>query len=199
MASRSFGSIENDRVFVDRILEKDPTVFTDIVHTYKKQVYYLALDLSRNHDDAEDITQDVFIRVYKALEQFRGDSKLSTWMYRITVNTFINRTRSLAYEASKTRKEYDDEYGVHSGGSSIGYLGNPEHALSQNIIDQHLKEALETLSPSQRTVFILRHYHDLSLKEIAEQLGNSEGTVKVLLFRAVHNLQKKLSFYKDDM
>ncbi len=195
MSSRSFGSIDNDREFVERILAKDPDVFTDIVRTFKKQVYTLALDLSRDHDDAEDITQDVFIRVYKALGNFRGDSKLSTWLYRITVNTFINRTRTLSYEASKTGKQYDDENAVDNDSYS---LLDPEHALSQRVIDEHLKHALDELSPSQRTVFVLRHYHDLALKDIAEQLGNSEGTVKVLLFRAVHALQKKLAFYKDD-
>ncbi|MBL7998665.1 MAG: sigma-70 family RNA polymerase sigma factor [Candidatus Kapabacteria bacterium] len=197
MASRSFGSIENDKEFVERILAKDPDVFTDIVKTYKKQVYYLALDLSRSHDDAEDITQDVFIRVYKALGQFRGDSKLSTWLYRITMNTFINRTRSLAYEASKTSAEYDDEYGIHSSTTTVGWEANPEHVLTQKFIDEHLKNALDSISPAQRTVFMLRHYHDMALKDIAEQMGNTEGTVKVLLFRAVHNLQKKLAFYKD--
>ncbi len=196
MASRSFGSHENDREFVERILAQDPEVFTDIVRTFKKQVYQLALDLSRDHDDAEDITQDVFIRVYKALEKFRGDSKLSTWLYRITVNTFINRTRTLSYEASKTGKQFDDE--VINDGMSYSMV-NPEHVLSQRVIDEHLQAALHELSASQRTVFILRHYHDLPLKEIAEQLGNSEGTVKVLLFRAIHNLQKKLSFYKEDI
>ncbi len=196
MASRSFGSIENDREFVERIMAQDPDVFTDIVRTFKKQVYMLALDLSRDHDDAEDITQDVFIRVYKALEKFRGDSKLSTWLYRITVNTFINRTRTLSYEASKTGKQYDDE--VVNDGASYS-ISNPEHVLSQRVIDEHLQSALNELSASQRMVFILRHYHDLPLKEIAEQLGNSEGTVKVLLFRAIHNLQKKLAFYKDDI
>ena len=66
MASRSFGSIENDREFVERILAQDANVFTDMVKVYKKQVYYLALDLSHSHDDAEDITQDVFIRVYRS-------------------------------------------------------------------------------------------------------------------------------------
>ncbi len=196
MASRSFGSIENDREFVERILAQDPDVFTDIVRSFSKQVYALAFDLSRDHDDAEDITQDVFIRVYKALEKFRGDSKLSTWLYRITVNTFINRTRTLSYEASKTGTQYDDE--VRTDGMSYPMV-NPEQVLSQRVIDEHLQAALDELSPSQRTVFILRHYHDLPLKEISEQLGNSEGTVKVLLFRAIHNLQKKLSFYKDDL
>ena len=195
MASRSFGSIENDREFVERILAKDENVFTDIVKTYKKQVYYLALDLSHSHDDAEDITQDVFIRVYKNLDKFRGDSKLSTWLYRITVNTFINRTRLMSYEAAKTGRQFEEERSSDTGEYN---LGNPEHALSQMVIDQHLQEALKELSASQRMVFILRHYHDLPLKEIAEQMNNTEGTVKVLLFRAVHKLQEKLSFYMDD-
>jgi RNA polymerase sigma-70 factor (ECF subfamily) len=66
------------------------------------------------------------------------------------------------------------------------------------VIDEHIQEALKKLSPSQRTVFVLRHYHDLPLKEIAEQMGNTEGTVKVLLFRAIQNLQKMLEFYRQD-
>lgn len=198
MGSRNFGAIENDKAFVERILDNDPNVFNDIVKTYKRNVYFLALDLTHNHDDAEDVTQEVFIRVYKGLASFRGDSKFSTWLYRITVNTFINRTRTLSYEASKTNAEFDDEYGVHSKGSPYGFAGNPDEALSQKVIDEHLHNALAELSVSQRTVFMLRHYHDLPLKEIAEQMGNTEGTVKVLLFRAIQNLQKRLAFYKDD-
>jgi RNA polymerase sigma-70 factor (ECF subfamily) len=77
-------------------------------------------------------------------------------------------------------------------------VADPERVLSQKVIDEHIQEALKKLSPSQRTVFILRHYHDLPLKEIAEQMGNTEGTVKVLLFRATQNLQKYLQFYEAD-
>ncbi|MFM8178284.1 MAG: RNA polymerase sigma factor [Candidatus Kapaibacterium sp.] len=196
MSSRSFGSVENDKELVDRILAKDPKVFNDIVRTFTKRVYMLAKDLTQDHDAAEDLTQEVFIRVYRSMDSFRGDSKLSTWLYRVTMNAFINTTRTRQYEVSKTSAEFDDETRNADG---LGYdVADPERVLSQKVIDEHIQEALKKLSPSQRTVFILRHYHDLPLKEIAEQLGNTEGTVKVLLFRAIQNLQKHLRFYEAD-
>lgn len=196
MSSRSFGSVDNDKELVDRILAKDPTVFNDIVRTFTKRVYMLAKDLTQDHDAAEDLTQEVFIRVYRAMNTFRGDSKLSTWIYRVTMNAFINTTRSRQYEVSKTSAEYDDE--LHNTGAITYEVTDPERLLSQKVIDEHIQEALKKLSPSQRTVFVLRHYHDLPLKEIAEQMGNTEGTVKVLLFRAIQNLQKTLEFYRED-
>jgi RNA polymerase sigma-70 factor (ECF subfamily) len=156
----------------------------------------LAKDLTQDHDAAEDLTQEVFIRVYRAMNTFRGDSKLSTWIYRVTMNAFINTTRSRQYEVSKTSAEYDDE--LHNTGGITYEVTDPERLLSQKVIDEHIQEALKKLSPSQRTVFVLRHYHDLPLKEIAEQMGNTEGTVKVLLFRAIQNLQKMLEFYRQD-
>ncbi len=196
MSSRSFGSIENDKELVDRILAKDPKVFNDIVRTFTKRVYMLAKELTQDHDAAEDLTQEVFIRVYRSMNTFRGDSKLSTWIYRVTMNAFINTTRTRQYEVSKTSAEFDDEMQNTDG---ITYdVADPERVLSQKVIDEHIQEALKKLSPSQRTVFILRHYHDLPLKEIAEQMGNTEGTVKVLLFRATQNLQKYLQFYEAD-
>lgn len=196
MSSRSFGSVENDKELVDRILAKDPKVFNDIVRTFTKRVYMLAKELTQDHDAAEDLTQEVFIRVYRSMNTFRGDSKLSTWIYRVTMNAFINTTRTRQYEVSKTSAEFDDEMQNTDG---ITYdVADPERVLSQKVIDEHIQEALKKLSPSQRTVFILRHYHDLPLKEIAEQMGNTEGTVKVLLFRATQNLQKYLHFYEAD-
>jgi len=196
MSSRSFGSVENDKELVDRILAKDPKVFNDIVRTFTKRVYMLAKELTQDHDAAEDLSQEVFIRVYRSMNTFRGDSKLSTWIYRVTMNAFINTTRTRQYEVSKTSAEFDDEMQNTDG---ITYdVSDPERVLSQKVIDEHIQEALKKLSPSQRTVFILRHYHDLPLKEIAEQMGNTEGTVKVLLFRATQNLQKYLQFYEAD-
>lgn len=75
---------------------------------------------------------------------------------------------------------------------------SPERLFESAQISEHIERALGKFSPAQRTAFVLRHYHDLSIKEIADQMGNTEGTVKVLLFRAIRNLQKHLSFYRDD-
>jgi len=185
---------ELDRQLVERVLAKDPTVIDDIVRTYKREVYHLALQLCRDHDDAEDLVQEVFIRAWKSLDSFRGESRLSTWLHRITVNLFINTTRSKSYHARKEQDAFDEEY--MTGGR--GGEDSPESPVESAQISEHIERALGKLSPAQRTAFVLRHYHDLSIKEIADQMGNTEGTVKVLLFRAIRNLQKHLSFYRDD-
>ncbi len=194
MGTRDDAAIaEIDRLLVERVLAKDPTVIEDIVKTYKRQVYHLAYELCRDHDDAEDLVQEVFIRAWKNLDRFRGEARLSTWLHRITVNLFINTTRSKNYLARKEQSEFDEEY--MTGGRGAEY--SPERAYESKEIAQHIEQALAKLSPAQRTAFVLRHYHDLSIKEIAEHMNNTEGTVKVLLFRAVRNLQKHLSFYRD--
>jgi RNA polymerase sigma-70 factor (ECF subfamily) len=183
-----------DRQLVERVLAKDPSVIDDIIRTYKRQVYHLALELCRNHDDAEDLVQEVFIRAWKNLDSFRGEARLSTWLHRITVNLFINATRSKRFLARKEQESFDEEY--MTGGRGSEY--DPERAYQASEIAQHIEHALRKLSPAQRTAFVLRHYHDLSIKEIAEHMHNTEGTVKVLLFRAIRNLQKYLSFYRDN-
>jgi len=183
-----------DRQLVERVLAKDPSVIDDIIRTYKRQVYHLALELCRNHDDAEDLVQEVFIRAWKNLDGFRGEARLSTWLHRITVNLFINATRSKRFLARKEQESFDEEY--MTGGRGTEY--DPERAYQASEIARHIEHALRKLSPAQRTAFVLRHYHDLSIKEIAEHMHNTEGTVKVLLFRAIRNLQKYLSFYREN-
>lgn len=195
MGTRGSASVvEIDRQLVERVLAKDPTVIEDIVRTYKREVYHLALQLCRDHDDAEDLVQEVFIRAWKSLDTFRGDSRLSTWLHRITVNLYINTVRSKGYQARKEQDSFDEEYMTGRRGADY----DPERELASQEIRRHVEEALARLSPAQRTAFVLRHFHDLSIKEIAERMNNTEGTVKVLLFRAVRNLQKLLSFYRDD-
>ena len=196
MSSRRFGTREKDKEFVERILAKDPKVFDDIFRAYLKPLYTLAKSFTQDHEEAQDLAQDVLIRLYNSLDSFRGDSMLSTWLHRVTINTHINNTRTRAYEASKTRSEFDEE--VQQVEDMAYDVADPERVLSQKVIDEHIHDALKSLSPAQRMVFVLRHYHDLPLKEIAEHMGNSEGTVKVLLFRAIQNLQKKLQFYTED-
>ncbi|MCX8052105.1 MAG: sigma-70 family RNA polymerase sigma factor [Chlorobi bacterium] len=195
MGTRSSASLADiDRQLVERVLAKDPTVIEDIVRTYKREVYHLALQLCRDHDDAEDLVQEVFIRAWKSLDSFRGDARLSTWLHRITVNLYINSTRSKSHQHRKEQESFDEEYMTGGRGAEF----DPERLYSSQEIGEHIERALRKLSPAQRVAFVLRHYHDLPIKEIAEHMHNTEGTVKVLLFRAVRNLQKHLSFYRDD-
>lgn len=170
----------------------------DIIERYQRQVYYLALDLCGNHDDAEDLAQDVFVKVYHSLASFRGDAKLSSWMYRITVNTFIDKSRKKSFAASKVNENYDDERSYYNDASRNRSL-SPEDKAASELIRKHVDAALDVLSPQERSVFVLRHYNNRTLKEIAEILGNSEGSVKSLLFRAVQKLRKSLAFYRKEL
>lgn len=123
---------ELDRQLVERVLAKDPTVIDDIVRTYKREVYHLALQLCRDHDDAEDLVQEVFIRAWKSLDSFRGESRLSTWLHRITVNLFINTTRSKSYHARKEQDAFDEEYmtGGRGGEYSQSACSSPRKSAS---------------------------------------------------------------------
>jgi RNA polymerase sigma-70 factor (ECF subfamily) len=171
----------------------DLSAFQEIVEIHKKRVYRLALDLTGSHEDAEDLSQEVFVRAYAALGSFRGEARLSSWLYRITLNIYLDQ--------HATQR---DRYGV-AAGKEEGRRAHeppdtnpgPYETTAATILQNHVTHALAHLSPRERSVFVLRHYHDHSLKEIAQILEVRTGTVKSLLFRAVHKLRHELEFYKD--
>jgi len=171
--------------------------FRQLVELYKVKIYRLAYDLTGNSMDAEDLSQDVFLKAYRSLEKFRGDAKFGTWLYRITVNTCLdNRNKkslSMITPLSSTVHE-EDSSPLEQAGSSV----SPDQAAEASIIQSNIERALERLTPREKTVFMLRHYHDLPLKEIAETLEISIGSVKTLLFRAIRRLQGELSMYRQE-
>ncbi|MFC1563721.1 RNA polymerase sigma factor [candidate division KSB1 bacterium] len=172
--------------------------FRKIVEEHKKSVYYLALKLTGDHHRAEDISQEVFIKLYSSLKKIRGDSKMNTWLYRVTVNTWIssNRKKSavmLSYEDTDKLAERERDL------SSAGLFNNSSAPGIETVdLKDHIERALNRITEKEKAVFILRHYEDLSLKEIAKVLKIAEGTVKSLLFRAIKKLQRELSFYMDN-
>ncbi len=191
---------DNERSLVRRIQSGDQTAFREMVDEHKKNVYYLALDLSGNHFDAEDISQEVFVKAYRGIGNFRSGAKLGTWLYRITKNTFIDRTRKKSLKVvslSSHSEDSDDPDPLDFVADET--TGNPERALNSTNIDKNINEALQVLSEQERTVFVMRHYHDLQIKEIAESLEIAEGTVKSLLFRSVRKLRDKLSYYRNEL
>ena len=178
-----------EQLLVANVQRGEMAAFQELVEKYKQKVYYMALDMTGNHHDAEDLSQEVFIKVYASIKDFRGDSKLSSWMYRIAMNTCIDKTRRKRLKLV----ELDDK--VHEK-PSRGV--NPEQAMQALSTQEQIDQALQKLPPRQRSIFIMRHYNDLMLREIAEALGISEGTVKAQLFRAVQRLQKELKFLHPD-
>jgi RNA polymerase sigma-70 factor (ECF subfamily) len=183
---------------VERAKGGDAQAFRDLVERSRQNVYRLAYNLTGNRLDAEDLSQDVFIKAYRSLPKFRGDAKWSTWLYRITVNTCMDHGRTKAgkkMESSFNQEETQAEYEVERSRDAV----SPDRKAESAIIQEQIESAMNALTEQERSVFVLRHYHDFSLKQIAETLEIAEGTVKAYLFRAVRRLQEKLSFYRNDL
>ncbi len=184
----------DEQLLIDSARQGDTRAFRELVERSKINVYRLAYDMTGDRHDAEDLSQEVFIRAYRALQNFRGEAKWSTWLYRITMNVCMDHQR-----ASKRRMvPYNDSDGdEHSSGgiASAGML-SPERAAESGLLQGHIERALSSLTQQERTVFVLRHYHDLPLKQIAETMQIAEGTVKSYLFRAIRRLKKELAPYR---
>ncbi|MCK5077700.1 MAG: RNA polymerase sigma factor [Calditrichia bacterium] len=183
---------------IEKIQAGDMDAFRSFVERNRERIYYLARDLTGNHHDAEDLSQDVFIKAYQSISKFRKEAKVQTWLYRITVNAFIDKKRkkvlnivSLTPDNEKSKKTPEPmEEGVN---------GSPERYVDSGIIQKSIQKALEQLAPKEKSVFVLKHYKHLTIKEISSTLKIAEGTVKSLLFRAVQKMQKHLSFFKKDL
>ena len=186
---------ENDQILVDRFTSGDTSAFQELVERHKKKVYYLAYDITGDHHEAEDISQEVFVKVFRSLNTFRRDAKMSSWLYKITVNASID---SLRKKSSKPEASIDilERADVRDNpmGSSIDL--DPERSAESLLLQKHISHALQKISPKERSVFVMRHYNDLKIREIAEILNISIGTVKALLFRAIKKLRKELSIHR---
>ncbi|MBD3232942.1 MAG: sigma-70 family RNA polymerase sigma factor [candidate division Zixibacteria bacterium] len=174
---------DQDKELIRRVIQGDKNAFNLIVNKYKDKVFKTAMRMVRNKDDAYDITQEVFIRAYKGLKNFKGDSNLYTWLYRITVNNCLNFTsrdkfKTMASVADLTTPPV----------SSL----TPESQLKESQLFEMLDEAIEQLPPQQRAVFIMRYYDEMTHAEIAKILNRSEGAIKANYFQAVKKLKTAL-------
>lgn len=181
--------LTNEQLLIRRAREGDMEAFRELVESAKGGIFRLAFDLTGSRDDAEDLSQEAFVKAYKSLASFRGEARWSTWLYRITVNTYLDEKK----DKVRSIMEHSDSTEEHAKGNAI----TPEQAAEAQMIKENIENALASLTPRERSVFVLRHYHDLPLKQIALTLEITEGTVKALLFRALGRLQSELSFYRD--
>jgi len=189
----------DDRGLIEEIQRGNVAAFRELVERYKKRIYYLALDLTGNHHDAEDLSQDVFIKVYGSIHKFRMESKIHSWLYRITVNAFIDKKKKKFLKIIRLNSENDAEGRQLMAPVDEGINGDPERHTESKLIQKHINAALNRLSPKEKVVFIMKHYHEQTIKEIAQIINVSEGTVKSTLFRAINKLKTALSFYKEDL
>jgi RNA polymerase sigma-70 factor, ECF subfamily len=172
---------EDDREAVAACLRGEREAFDRLVEKYQRDVYRLCYRYVNNHQDANDMAQEVFLKAYRALDRFRGDSAFSTWIYRIAVNTCLNFRASRKPEGAELPDALPDK--------APGALERLERDERSN----RVREAVTRLPERQRATLILKIYHDLTHEEVAGILGSSVGTVKANLFHALGNLRKMLA------
>ena len=181
---------------IQQAAQGDITTFKKIVETHKKKVFYLAYDLTGQVEDAEDLAQEVFVKAFKGLKNFKGESGIGSWLYRITFNAFIDQKRKKSVRPEGQPQESNERAMELITNPTDQTSANPEVFTESIQIQSHINAALDELSPRERAVFILKHYQGNKIKEISQILSISEGTIKSLLFRAIRKLQEKLAFYK---
>jgi len=171
--------------------------FEELVRRYDREVLRLALHLLRSPDDARDVYQEAFLKVFKNLHRFRFECSFYTWLYRVVTNVCLDQLRRRRSRREDQAPETPDT--LENPGTDfferqaeVRALADPERTLMGQEIGRHIDKALSQLSPRERLVFEMKHYHGLKLRMIGEVLGTSEETVKNSLFRATQKLRARL-------
>lgn len=172
----------DDQALVAAAVGGDKSAFDEIVQRHGRTVYQVCYRFVNNHEDASDLAQETFVRAWKGLRTFKGQSQLSTWLYRIAVNVSLNRVsgRRVDSEPLESDRFVDTTTEL------------PGERLLREERAEAVRKAIAALPEKQRATLILRAYHDMSHKEIAETLGSSVGAVKANFFHALANLKKIL-------
>lgn len=191
-------AVERDDLhLVENAQKGDRDAFRELVERYQRKVYSICYGMLKNADDSLDVSQEVFIKVYRNIDKFNQQSSFYTWLYRITVNMCIDHIRK-----NKRAKnvEYDDAISREGDGgddfmmpSKLGL--NPDKVYGRKELREKMLEALESLSEKHRTILILREVDGLSYEEIADVLNISKGTVMSRLFHARKYFQDAIGEY----
>lgn len=187
-----------DQSLLRRLKGRDERAFKDLIDHHRDRVYNVCYRILGHKHEAEDVAQEVFITVFKTITSFRGDSKLSTWLYRIAVNHSKNRIKYLARRHDRDRDPLDDapiSAADRLGGASPS---SPDRALEEVQLEASLTDAIRDLDEEHRVVVVLRDLEDLSIEEICDITGLPDGTVKSRLHRARLALRKKLQKHEGD-
>jgi RNA polymerase sigma-70 factor, ECF subfamily len=179
--------------FIAKLIEGDEKTFREFVEKYRQMVLNTCFGLLHNIEDAEDVSQEVFIEVFRSVKNFRSGSKISTWLYRIAVNRSLNFIRN--NKKYRWFRSFDEEARLKMDilkQTASTDEGNPEYNLENRQRSVLLYEAIDSLPKNQRVAFTLSKYEGLGQKEIAEVMNLSVSSVESLIHRAKKNLQKKL-------
>lgn len=190
--------MEDERELVERAQEGDQDAFQELVVRYQRKVYSICYGMLKNQQDSMDVSQDVFIKVFRYLENFNHSSSFYTWLYRITVNKCIDfirkrkRRSEIDYNDAIGRDEdIDDDEQIMS--STLGL--RPDRVYARKELREKMLTAIDTLSEKHRTILILREVEGLAYEEIADVLGISKGTVMSRLYHARRYFQDAIKEY----
>jgi RNA polymerase sigma-70 factor (ECF subfamily) len=181
-----------EAALIQRCATRDEAACAELVSEHQRMVYQLSLNLLSDHNEALDLSQEVFLRVFRTLHSFRGHSTLRTWIYRIVVNQARNRQRWWRRRHRAQQVSLDEHIRDHGEFPSPGNGGSPDRALGQKQLAERLRAALERLPFDQKTALVLREIDGLSYEEIGFSLGIAVGTVKSRLARAREALRGQL-------
>lgn len=188
--------IPNENELIRNAQAGDTEAFAQLARRFERRIYALALHYTRDPFEAEDLSQEVWLKAYKALDQFRNEASFYTWLRRITVNTFLNYRRGATVylnDASGGLLELDaSEANEDPGGIFDGRAPGLEDEYQQKVLVEKVMRALGGLTPQQRLIFLLKHREGMTYEEIAKSIGCSTGTIKKALFRAVAKLREQL-------
>jgi RNA polymerase sigma-70 factor (ECF subfamily) len=185
---------EEEAKLVERLVARDERAFNTLVRAYERRVFALVLRMLGNRAEAEDLAQEVFVQVFKAIGSFRGESKLSTWIYRIAINLCKNRSKYLRVRHSDEQDELEAlQERVPMGQATkanVAQIERPDEMMSGKQVERIVQQAILQLEPTFRECLVLRDVEEMSYEEIGAITGLPEGTVKSRIHRARGQLKE---------
>ncbi len=185
----------SDLLLIAKVKAGDLSAFEELMRQYDRQIFRIALHITQNREDAEDIVQDTFLKAFQKLEQFQGNSKFSTWLVRIAVNESVMRLRKRKPQKTVSMDEHIQTEKGPVPRDFADWMPNPEQNCNRSELADILRRTIQGLPPGFRTVFVLRVIDGLSSEETAQALGLSVPAVKSRLLRARQQLRERLSRY----
>ena len=170
-------TIDNDQLHIDKVLQGDTQSFSFLVEKYKDMVFSLALKVTKNREEAEEVSQDSFIKAFRSLKKFKGDAKFSTWLYKIAYHNCMDRVKA-------RNRRYDTGTIDEIVENKVASFENTMQAIERKERAEIMKNCLLELPEEERTILWMFYYEELSLKEIIDVTSYSEANIKVKLHRA---------------
>lgn len=185
--------VHSEIELIQRAQSGDREAFCLLVRSYERRIFRLALHYCQNRHDAEDLSQDVWLKAYRAIGSFRGESGFYTWLRQITINTFLNHKRGMTmmFAGNKQAIRLGELVSLEELGLAQPSR-NAEEELHQQMLVGKVTESLNELTPRERLIFLLKHCEGMTYDEISRACAVSAGTIKKALYRAVQKLRGHL-------